>query len=159
MNKITIAIAGTLAALALVAAATPAAAAGKMYCQVNEPISAAALNAPNNGYWSFEVFNAEPNVSYRVQVTYAADPSNGGHPNTGIETDASGHGITSLPRWWGADGSLPGYRDPVNPGNGLDGFIAVPGAFDVRIGPKVYDYATGETYRAGKTTCKGLVTE
>jgi len=154
MRHITKAIVGTLAAAGLaLGAAAPAQAgpSGRMFCEVESPISAAALNA--DGTWSFEVFDAQPNLVYRAQVTWSADPSNGGHPNTGVQTDENGYGLTTLPRYWAPDGFLPGYR-------AADGtFVAVPGRFEVRIGPRAYTLPDYETVRAGKTTCIGVVTE
>lgn len=131
----------------------PAAAApggdGKMSCVVHVG-SAAELNA--GGTWSFEVFNADPNLNYRAQVTWAGDPSNGGHPNAGIVTDENGYGTSELPAWWAPDGFLPGST--------VDGqFVAVPGQFEVRIGPKAYTLPDLQTIRAGKTMCVGVVTE
>jgi len=161
MRNITTTIVGTLAVgLALGAAAPAQAGPNGMRCVVSSPISATQVNEPNNATWSFEVFDAKPNLVYNVQVTYAADPSNGGHPNTGIETDANGYGITTLPRWWVADGSLPGHFESWDPSDPISGFVADPGDFEVRIGPKAYvlpDYTT--IVRAGKTTCGGTITE
>lgn len=144
-------LAAVLAAVALLlgAAVTPAAAAS-MTCRAQAPISAAELNA--GASWSFEVFNAQPNTSYRVKVNWPGDPSNGSHTNAGIITDASGYGISTLLRYWSPDGFLPGYfafHDPYDP---ISGFVAVPGEFSVQVGPKLGDGTT-----AGKANCHGEV--
>ncbi len=156
MNKITKIVTAAASAVALIfLAASPAnAAPNSMRCVVNGPISAAALNAPNDGYWSFEVFNARPDTGYKVKVQWAGDPSNAGHPNTGILTDSTGHGVTSLQRYWTPDGFLPGYFIDQNSSATLGNFVAIPGKFSVQVGPST---DTGD--RAGKTTCAGVVTE
>ena len=153
MRNITKGIIGAVAAGALVlsgASVANAGPGGKMTCVVSEPISAAALNA--GGTWSFELFNGQPDLRYNVQVTWSGDPSNGGHPNAGVATDATGYGYTELPAYWAADAFLPGTFDANNV------YTAVPGQFEVRVGPKAYN-AASDAIRAGKTTCVGVVTE
>jgi hypothetical protein len=139
-----------LIALLLLGGTMPARGAGGFFCRVNEPISAAALNA--GGTWSFEVFNGTPSATYHAKVNWTGDSSNGAHPNTAIgPLDATGHGVTTLPRWWAPDGNLPGYFAFVDPYDPISGYVAVPGSFTVQV----YDPDIGN----GNAKCKGTVTE
>jgi len=120
----------------------------RISCQVNGPISAAALNA--GGTWSFEVFNGNPGATYRVRVNWAGDPSNGAHANASIgPLDTTGHGVTTLPRYWAPDGFLPGYFAFFDPFDPISGFVAVPGSFTVQV----YSPDIG----SGNAKCQGEV--
>jgi hypothetical protein len=126
--------------------------AAAMTCQVQSPISAAELNA--GATWYFEVFNAQPNVTYLAKVNWPGDPSNGGHYNAGIITDSTGYGISVLERWWRPDGFLPGgWPNGYDPFDPLGSFVAVPGAFSVQVGPKL----GGDGGTGGKANCDGEV--
>jgi len=128
----------------------PSAHAANTSCQVNQPISAAALNA--GGTWSFEVFNGVPGATYWVKVNWVGDPSNGAHPNAGIgPLDATGHGVTTLPRWWASDGMLPGYYEFWDPFDPISGYVATPGSFTVQV----YKPDIG----TGNAKCQGVVGE
>jgi len=116
--------------------------ADRFACSIDEPISAAALNA--GGTWTFEAFNGTPDGFYLAKVQWAGDPSNGGHPNTSLSTDATGHGATTLPAHWAPDGFLPGTFDAA--GN----YTAVPGDFSIHL------YA-GATGTKGTANCAGTV--
>jgi hypothetical protein len=101
-------------------------------CQVDGPISAAELNT--GGTWSFEVFDGIPAAMYLVKVNWPGDPSNGAHTNSTIgPLDATGHGVTTLPRYWSPDGFLPGYFAFIDPVEPISGFVAVPGSFTVQV--------------------------
>ena len=126
--------------------------AAPMTCTVSAPISAAQLNEPTDGTWSFEVFDAQPNVTYLVKVNWPGDPSNGGHYNTSILTDGTGHGVTVHQRYWAPDGFLPGFFEFHDPFDPMSGFVAVPGDFSVQVGPKLSGGGT-----AGKANCDGTV--
>lgn len=151
MKRILAILAATGVALLALTGPTEAAPA-KMICVVSSPLSAAQLNEPNNGSWSVEVFNAAPNVTYLGKLQWAGDPSNGGHPNLGVTTDAAGYGIASAQRYWAPDGFLPGYFAFFDPENPISGFVAVPGDFSVQVGPET---TTGE--HLGKANCAGEV--
>jgi hypothetical protein len=127
----------------LALSASPVSAAKGMTCTVGSPIYASELNS--GGTWYFEVFGAEPNTNYSAMVTWAADPSNGGHFNAGVVTDSSGYGKTVMPAWWSPDGFLPGHMEGGT-------FVAEPGEFKLRVGPKTLD---GK--RAGSANCSGVV--
>jgi len=129
---------------------TPAHAA-KMSCRVSAPIYASEVNEPTNAYWYFEVFNASPNANYAVKIQFAADPSNGGHPSAGIDTDATGYGRTTLQRYWAPDGTLPGYFAFWDPFDPMSGFVATPGDFSVHI------YGSRNTSGRGTANCSGEV--
>jgi hypothetical protein len=118
-------------------------------CQVSSPISATELNA--GASWSFSVANATPNTFYAAKVQWAHDPSNGGHPSAGVETDAFGNGTTTLLRYWSSDGFLPGYFAFWDPYDPISGFVAVPGDFRVHVYP-ARDYEA-----QGNATCSGEV--
>jgi hypothetical protein len=123
----------------------------KMGCGVSSPIYAADLNA--GATWYFEVFNATPNADYRAKVTWPGDPSNGGHSNAGIVTDATGYGRTTLLRYWAPDGFLPGgWPNGFDPYDPLSGFVAVPGAFSIHVYGK-----NGYTTGLGTANCSGEV--
>lgn len=126
---------------------TPATAV-RMSCQVSAPIYAAELNA--GATWYFEVFNATPNAEYWTKIQWAGDPSNGGHANAGVLTDATGYGRTTLPRYWQPDGFLPGYFAFWDPFDPISGFVAVPGSFSVHI------YGKGLSGQ-GTANCSGEV--
>jgi hypothetical protein len=120
--------------------------AASMTCQVQTPISAAELNA--GATWYFEVFNAQPDTTYGAQISWAGDPSNGGHSNAGIATDSTGYGRSTLPRYWAPDGFLPGYFAFFDSYDPISGFVAVPGDFVVHVGTHGDD-------SKGKTNCHG----
>lgn len=139
-----------LVALGLLLLLPSPASAAKMSCQVSAPIYASELNA--GATWYFEVFNASPNAWYQTKIQWAGDPSNGGHPSSGITTDATGYGRTTLPRYWAPDGFLPGgWPNGFDPYDPLGSFVAVPGDFSVHI------YTTRNTTGKGTANCGGEV--
>lgn len=122
----------------------------KMHCHVSAPIYASELNA--GATWYFEVFNATPNATYSVKIQWARDPSNGGHPSAGIETDETGYGRTTLPRYWAPDGYLPGgWPNGYDPFDPLGTFVAEPGKFSVHI------YVSWSSTGKGTANCAGAV--
>lgn len=137
-----------LAVLTSMLTAQPASAAS-MRCDVSSPILASELNA--GGTWYFEVFGATPNATYAVKIQWAQDPSNGGHPSAGIDTDATGYGRTTLLRYWAPDGFLPGYFAFWDPFDPISGFVAVPGSFSVHI------YTSKSSTGKGTANCAGEV--
>lgn len=134
-----------LAALLLLAAPIEARA---VDCNVTMPISAQALN--NGGTWTYGVTGGTPDAGYAVKIQWAGDPSNGGHPNDFIMTDATGVGSNTLAGQWAVDGFLP-VADPwATP------LVFVPGDFSVHV----YVNQTARSMGAkGTANCSGTVTE
>ena len=131
-----------LAMLAIILTATPATAraADRIACTIDQPISAAALNTGTT--WTFHILNATPNAGYSAKVQWPGDPSNGGHPNTTIDTDNTGNGTTTLPAHWSPDGFLPGTFTSG------DVYTAIPGDFTIHVYPRT-DNARGNANCSG----------
>lgn len=94
------AVATAAALLLVLLVASPAQAAKNVCTVVPEPVR---LGQP----WSLTVTGMSANAAYWVNVTQAKDPSNGGHPNGSLVTDAGGTGTASFSSTsWAPDGIL-----------------------------------------------------
>lgn len=90
------------------------------------------LNQP----WSVSATGLTPNAHYYLNVTQARDPSNNAHPNSSLDTDSTGSGITYFPSTtWDVDG------------------ILTTGDFKVRV------YPSQDPNAKDTANCKGAVVE